>query len=235
MKIRHNFSFWIKLIILLVVNIFFIVFICKVASSLNSLDSLAIVILFAFIIFNIDVLAFIFSRTKHYGLMVNNAYYYCGKNILDGATLIKKRKTKKSYKKYGAGSEEWIFVNKTNKDDLLFGVIDVENGDRIVVFYRIVAQYDFINIDNELNEVNVTSKYPLESPFEYYKLQKLDGNKYGFNRFYHIFHFYEERISKLSPKAELLEDKRMMFDECESEKEAVTILKKMVKNPIILD
>ena len=165
-----------------------------------------------------------FVSIKNYAIMVNDTFYYCGKNIFDGAQVLKERKLKKVYLPYASGDKEIIYLNKTAPHDLLFGVFNTPGGNKIVVFYYMEKDYDFINSDEKLNNDNIVSKYPLDHEEELYRIVKLENEKYAIQRFYTQWHYYGDKLKELSLKSEQIEDKHFIYsmsDEYDTEEEAL--------------
>ncbi len=195
--------------------------------------SIVFISLFGTIVVSVDMVFIVVTTNKRYGLMVNNVFYYCGKNIMDGAKKIKERNIKKSYREYATGDKESLYINKTTNHDLYFGIIDTNGGDKIVIFYYIQMEYDHIESDERLNIVNIQKKYNDGMPDEEYKIVKLDNGKFTIERFYSISNYFEDKIYYLTAEREFIKDKLFSnnyADEYESEAEAKSIIQEYKKH-----
>ena len=225
-KVRRTRTFWILFSILLFLNLSLIfLFILFIVENLFLKEgNIPLLISWCLLIGLLDALFFRFINIKHYAIMINDTYYYCGKNIFDGAQALKERKLKKAYLPYASGDKETIYLNKTAPHDLLFGVFSTSDGNNIVVFYYIEKDYDFINSDEKLNNDNISSKYPLDHDEELYRIVKLENGKYAIQRFYTEWHYYGNKLKELSLKSEQIEDKHFIYalsDEYDTEEEAL--------------
>ncbi len=226
-NVRRSKSFWAWLLVIVFINLGFAYFVALFSTQGLFDDRLGGAITFlsllGIISASADVVFFAVTTKKHYGLMVDDKFYYCGKNIMDGATKTGERMIKRAYREYAAGDKETLYINKTTNRDLSFGVIDAKGGDKIVVFYYIDIQYDYIDSDEKLNLANVQAKYGNVAPSEEYRVVKLPNGKFAIERFYSIPNYFEHEIYELSPEMELFKDEsfsKNYAEEYESEGEA---------------
>ena len=225
-KVRRTRTFWILFSILLFLNLslIYLLVLFIVENMFLKEGNIPLFISMCLLFGLLDVLFLRFVNIKHYAIMVNDTFYYCGKNIFDGAQVLKERKLKKAYLPYASGDKEIVYLNKTTPHDLLFGVFNTSGGNKIVVFYYIEKDYDFINSDEKLNNDNITSKYPLDHEEELYRIVKLVNEKYAIQRFYTEWHYYGDKLKELSLKSEQIEDKHFIYaysDEYDTEEEAL--------------
>ena len=225
-KVRRTRTFWILFSILLFLNIglIYLLVLFIVENMILQEGVIPVFISWCLLFGLFDVFFLRFVNIKHYAIMVNDTFYYCGRNIFDGAQVLKERKLKKAYLPYAIGDKEIVYINKTAPHDLLFGVFNTSVGNKIVVFYHIEKDYDFINSDEKLNNDNITSKYPLDHEEELYRIVKLENEKYAIQRFYTEWHYYGDKLKELSLESEQVEDKHFIYamsDEYDTEEEAL--------------
>ena len=225
-KVRRSKLFWTLSCLLLFLNIGLIYLLISliVENMILQEGTIPLLIGFFLMVGAIDVFYYKFVSIKNYAIMVNDTFYYCGKNIFDGAQVLKERKLKKAYLPYASGDKETVYLNKTTPHDLLFGVFSTPGGNKIVVFYYMEKDFDFINSDEKLNNDNIVSKYPLDHEEELYRIVKLENEKYAIQRFYTEWHYYGDKIKELSLKSEQIEDKHFIYamsDEYDTEEEAL--------------
>ena len=225
-KVRRSKLFWAFFCLLLFLNIvlIYLLILLIVKNMLLKEGTIPLFISWCLVSGLLDVLFLRFVNIKYYAIMVNDTFYYCGKNIFDGAQILKERKLKKRYLPYATGDKETIYLNKTTIHDLLFGVFNASDGNKIVVFYYMEKDYDFINSDEKLNNDNIVSKYPLDHEEELYRIVKLENEKYAIQRFYTQWHYYGDKLKELSLKSEQIEDKHFIYsmsDEYDTEEEAL--------------
>ena len=225
-KVRRSKLFWTLscLLIFLNIGIIYLLILLIVENMILQEGMIPLLTGFFLMVGVFDVFYYKFVSIKNYAIMVNDTYYYCGKNIFDGAQILKERKLKKEYLPYASGDKETIYLNKTALHDLLFGVFSTSGGNKIVVFYYMEKVFDFISSDEKLNNDNITSKYPLDHEEELYRIVKLENEKYAIQRFYTEWHYYGDKLKELSLKSEQIEDKHFIYamsDEYDTEEEAL--------------
>ena len=169
--------------------------------------------------------------------MVNDTFYYCGKNIFDGAQVLKERRLKKAYLPYASGDKETIYLNKTTLHDLLFGVFNASDGNKIVVFYHIEKDYDWLVSDEAQNNRIFNSKYHLTEGTEIYNVIQIENGKFMLERLCAEYGYYSDKLENLSTDFfkwnEDIEFSSIAIDEYDTEDEAKKELERIIEKRCI--
>ena len=238
-KVRRTRTFWILFFILLFLNLSLIyLFILSIVENMFLKEgNIPLFVSWCLLIGLFDVLFFRFVNIKHYAIMVNDTYYYCGKNIFDGAQVLKERKLKKRYLPYASGNKETVYLNKTALHDLLFGVFNTSDGNKIVVFYYIEKDYDWLVSDEAQNNRNFNSKYHLTDSTEIYNVIQIENGKFMLERLCAEYGYYSDKLEHLSTDFfkwnEDIEFSSIAIDEYDTEEEAKKELERIIEKRCI--
>ena len=238
-KVRRTRTFWILFSILLFLNLSSIyLFVLSIVENMilheGVIPSLIVFFLTAGVF---DVIFFGFVNIKHYAIMVNDTFYYCGQNIFDGAQVLKERKLKKAYLPYATGDKEIVYLNKTTLHDLLFGVFNTSVGNKIVVFYHIEKDYDWLVSDEAQNNRIFNSKYHLTEGTEIYNVIQIENGKFMLERLCAEYGYYSDKLENLSTDFfkwnEDIEFRYIAIDEYDTEDEAKKELERIIEKRCI--
>lgn len=238
-KVRRTRTFWILFSILLFLNLSLIyLFVLFIVENMFLKEGVIPVFISWCLLFGLfDVFFFAFVNIKHYVIMVNDTFYFCGQNIFDGAQVLKERKLKKAYLPYATGDKETIYLNKTALHDLLFGVFSTSDGNKIVVFYYIEKDYDWLVSDEAQNNRIFNSKYHLTEGTEIYNVIQIENGKFMLERLCAEYGYYSDKLGNLSTDFfkwnEDIEFSSIAIDQYDTEDEAKKELERIIEKRCI--